>query len=236
MAPFGASRAGLMSVAADDIPDTAEFYWLAESFSDPWLDAVIEREMSVSGLTASTTNDTEIVSGDGTDGGLADISDFGSAWDGQAAIEFAISTTDNDAAVCGYRVDEGERLAISVGSTSITNANSDGVIGVGLGDANGNLVFFEGSTEINDGSLHSVVLNKTGNSFNNGDFEILVDNEPESLSLTTSEDDDLTNIPNELAADLGFWSENRDGFQNQINADIVGFGFHSAALSEATLL
>ena len=228
-----------VSVGIGAIPDSAVYYWLGESFADPWPDDVQELDMSVTGLSSTTVNGLDAVAGDGTDDhGLADIRDYAADWDGESAIEVAFETEDDERDILGFAEDgnQSHRVVMGIGGSTLTNGDNSGAIAFALGDASGNRVFFYGDSVINDGDLHSVVLNKTGNSWTGGDFEVLVDDQEETLSQHIA-DDDLTNIPDNWPEDMGFWGSNREGSINDIiEADVVGFGFHDETLEENTLI
>ena len=234
---IGTRTEATFEVEVSDIPDSAVYYWLGESFADPWPDDVQELDMSVTGLSSTTVDGHDAVAGDGTDGGgEANIEDYASDWDGEAAFEIAFRTTDDEVCFVGFNDDTG-RFAIGVGNANFTNGETSGVFTVRFEDDGGNTLEFEGETIINDGELHSLVINKTGNSWSNGDFDAIVDGSEESLSTPRDETDDLSNIPSSWGTYMGFWKINNDGDDaDEIEADIVGFGFHDATLSGTTLI
>ena len=126
MAPFGASRAGLMSVAADDIPDSEidpEYRWIASdldlSDSDPvtsnWVDRVSGLELAPTG---SPTFRSDIAGGqpaveiDSVDDGFDLVSSL-PHFDGAYTIIFVgvkLNSVDDDGTVVDFFDDNGVQI------------------------------------------------------------------------------------------------------------------------------
>jgi hypothetical protein len=230
-------RTGAGDVLFSAIRDSRVYYYVGESFGNPWTEEVTGSDMTVSGLTSTTLNGNDAVSGDGVDDhGLAPIGDYAGDFAGNAAVESVIQTTDNRGGVCGFLSRNGKgRFGMTIGPALTTGGLSDNVVCIAIEDESGNLLKFEGDTQINDGNLHSIVLNKTGGQFP-GDFELLVDGSAETLSASPN-NDDVTNLPADFGVDMAFFGENDDGsIVERLNADVVGFGFHNDTLNGSTLI
>jgi len=228
---------GLRSLSEiDAIPDSAVYYWLAESFADPWTDDVLGQNMSVSGLSASTISGEDSVSGDGAnDSGQANIGNWNPA--GTAAIELAIATN-GDGEPLGKKSGSNEqRIVAGIGDTGNANGTTAGVPAIHWRDPNDNRLSVEGETNISDGNLHTIIWGKEGDKWSNGDYYITVDGNDESLSINFNENDDHQNLDQLDLSNFAFFAANDNGsIVNHINADVVGFAFHDTDVRNATIL
>jgi hypothetical protein len=213
------------------IPDSAVLYWSGASFADPWPDEVQSEEMSINGLTATTVNGNDAVSGDGTNYGQADVSvlDLSSNF----AFEFAIKTTDSSGEIFGEERNGDERFAVGTGNTSISNGTGTGPV-IAIYDANqDNQFLLQADTGISDGNLNTVVFNVDldGGTQNN---EILINDTSVSFSISNFPSPTVSEIPQSNSA--FFAVDDNGSISDNINADIVGFGFHDQHLDGSTLI
>ena len=214
------------------IPDSAVYYWLAESFADPWLDEIVEREMSISGLTATTVDGRDAVAGDGSDYGEANISDFESQLNGPFAVEFALATTDDNMEMFGNRTSDG-RFVIGHGDTAFSNGSAgDGtVINISGGGSSHRI---QASSQLNDGSLTSVIINIPDIS-DATQSQILHDDQNVTTNVLVNDNPDTSAVS---LAEFLFW-----GFNNldndptpDLNGDIVGIAVHNDTIAESSLI
>ena len=228
MAPFGASRAGLMSVVRDDIPDSGEDHqYVADDFDDPWPDRIGDADMEVFGISASTFGNGETsVSGDGTDDhGLADgpqlifnRESFG--------VAFTFETTDSDARFGAVQEE------VSVGNVAQINLESGGEVDLTLRDDNGNTTAVETEQSYNDGDQYLCVINKNDDDPDNWDFYVSDMENAEDTTVTTDQgmDSDDMALSDE---EFGFWARNNNGsIDSYIDADMGFWGFNPDPYTE----
>ena len=216
------------------IPDSAEFYWINDSFGNPWIDEIVDREMTADNLSESTVNDTNTIS-NGGDFETADVSEFESILDSGFAIEFVIATTNNDDHIWGT-IDGTPRIYIGHGSSIVDNSpNSDNGIFFGGRDSNGDFLSVQTEQQINDGSLTEVIINVSATTSAN-DIDILIDGV--SANLVNQRDNDIS-LSDANLTECAFWGLNEIGDttnDDSITADIVGWGLHNQTISEGSLI
>ena len=181
------------------IPDDLVYQIRREEFSDPWPANIGGAEMSVFGLSA--TNGT--ISGGSGDHGLADIANligqketFGIAM--TIGVEWE-TTTDHAIAVRdGARID------------FLDSRENDGALGFWLQDNSGNNLRVYGNTDIGDGDIRPVVINKFGNSADQIELYIgdMSDDADES-NINVDESYDHSNF--DINEDLAFYARNDGG-------------------------
>ena len=208
MAPFGASRAGLMSVRRDAIPDSEADQKLAHRWylgdNGPFVDQVATND--------ATNNGTVSVSGDWVDGSAREadgdsewvnLTDWDGWW-GDSTSDWAIALSlktnqDQSSTWLGSR-DSENRNILNIRSES-------GVVEVLIRDETGNI--FERSFDVNyaDDSPRRFVINKTSNS---GNGIRLWENGSE-ISGTTDRDQGFTDPANTFPEAVGLFCENEGG-------------------------
>ena len=198
--PFGASRAGLMSVRRDAIPDSALLHFPFGERSDSTL---VEELEGADGTAVGLTNISGdfrggfAEDGDGTDdyGDLGDWSvvDFGADLDTTWTVLFTFKTTDDEVYLFGARDDvEGGATGFQVGLGRGTGGVGSGELEFFISDTNDDRLVISTDSAFNDGNKHRGAFVKRGNSAS--DLEIWIDGS--EVSTTTHDDTGLTTTHN----------------------------------------
>ena len=216
MAPFGASRAGLMSVTRDDIPDSAIYHYPFPDRSD---DTLVEQLQGENGTAVGLTNTSGdwwegfAEAGDGTDdyGDLTTLPLFSDPLVSDHTTDFwvamTVKTTVDSGDLTGAR-----HSASNDGHTSwfrfgVGVATDDGKPILLLRGADGDDVDEDirvaADQTVNDGNKHRIVLNKIGNDGN--DWEWYIDGS--SVSTIIERNDGID--------DFGDWT--RDFYTHAYN-------------------
>ena len=223
--PFGASRAGLMSVAEDDIPDSVESQWRREEFADPWPANVGDVDMSVSGLSKSTfSNGEDSVFGDGTDA------------HGLASGPETLATNETFGIAFTIQYPNPDQFDTFFGCTGdgqffIRDPSGSGTIEIALQDSNSNNLNVETDNQYDDGNPHPIIINKRGNSAS--DIGFYVDDMTTEQSTTINNDQGFDHTNYNLSTDWAFWARNTDGtIDSNIEADMGVIELNSNPYSE----
>ena len=223
MAPFGASRAGLMSVAVDDIPDSAVYRWPVDEGSGQTLTDELQNEdittnfenwVSGSQYVGENAKSFDGVDDEGsTSDSLPEITvsedfsieiwaDLGSVSSGEVFLYHHPS--DEDRVGFGIDQDDGSKVAFGVFDGTTRELQAD--IPSGLAQfvltwdsGNSNISAFVNSTETTDGgnlNFTSETKNElsVGHRENRQHTEVVVDLiQPHGETLSQSQVDDLYN-------------------------------------------
>ena len=214
-----------VSVGIDAIPDTHAYR--VEDFAEPWSDAVGDVDMSVSGLSASTFNNGEdSVSADGSDHGLADVSDFFS----QETFGIALTIEYTDEEFEDFlSVRDGSRFSLGTNE----NRSPVGQLQWIIRDANDNDIGIRTDTSFSDGTVRPVILNKNGNSAD--DLSIFVgDMETEQSVSIEVDDSGFDHQDVNIIEELAFYARNDNGtITSNSTADMGAIEFNSEPLTES---
>ena len=181
------------------IPDDLVYQIRREEFDDPWPANIGDAEMSVFGLSA--TNGT--ISGGSGEYGLADIANLiGQRETFGIAMTIGVNwNSDIDHAIA---VRDGARLDF------LNSRESEGTLGFWLDDDSGNSLRVYADTEIDDGDIRPVVINKFGNSANQ--MELFIGDMSEGADESTVNlDDDFNHEDFNVGEDLAFYARNDAG-------------------------
>jgi len=208
------------------IPDSVENQYPAEDFASPWPDQVGDADMSVTGLSKTTLNGSDVVTADGQDDhGVADILDLGGQQTWGFAMTFATSVSGDDF----------PRI-IGISDTSFDNScqiviRDTGVISFEW-RINNNRIRVTSSDAVNDGELKSIIINKNGDGAD--DIEVYVEDMTTDQSNIGLDDNlDSSNWP--LDDSYGIYARRlTDGtVDNNIAGDAGVFEFANEPLSES---
>ena len=168
--PLGASRAGLMSVAEDDIPDSAiAHYRLAESSGDTLTDEIGDNDGTASGASIVSNNYVGGYArdGDGTDDVLefATFNDFDyvQSWQDGTASLLTFETTDESRAIYANNVDD-DSPRMEVNTAGEYDSPSGRLEWAIVGEDFDNRQVVYSDIDVTDGTRYRLQLNKTGNS------------------------------------------------------------------------
>ena len=180
-------------------PDDLVYQIRREEFDDPWPANIGDAEMSVVGLSAS--NGT--VEGGQGDHGLSNIANIiGQRESWGIATTIAVNwDSDIDHAIA---VRDGSRFDI------LNSRENSGSLGIFIGDDDGNQLSIDGSTNVDDGDIRPVVINKFGNSADQMELFIgdMSDGDDES---TVNLDNDFNHENFNVVEDLAFYARNDGG-------------------------
>lgn len=212
------------------IPTTVDYRYQVDGFTtSTWFDEENNADMTVTGLTESTFgNGQNSISGDGTNYGLANgpqslISQqtFGLAF----TTEFSSISSLKCLFGVSDDADRANRFGVFSGLQS-----SFGQIELYLVDNNLNDLSVSTSTTFDDGSVHSVVINKSGDT--SSDISIYVDDMVTEQSLSVNNNDAFDHTNASQTKDLAFWARNSGSIMDIINADFGIFEFNTSQYSQ----
>ena len=195
--PLGASRAGLMSVAVDDIPDSAVLHYPMIDRSN---NTIIETLEGADGTAQGTTNVSNnwhegyAEDGDGNEDYIEltnwSVVDFGSSLTSNWSILITTETSNgNDVWIMGNDSGPDDMLfRLTIGHKNA----GEGELSYDMRDENGNILEVSTNNRFDDGDKHRIVWNKTGN--NADDLEIWVDGSKQDVSI--HEDEDFSTVSN----------------------------------------
>ena len=220
----GLKTHGLGPVSA--IPDSVENQYPAEDFESPWPDQVGDADMSVTGLSKTTLNGSDVVTADGQDDhGVSDILDLGGQQTWGFAMTFATSVSGDDFP-----------QIIGISDTSFDNSLSIIIRDTGVisyqWTINDNQTRVTSSDAVNDGELKSIIINKNGDAAD--DIEIYVeDMTTDESSISSDANLDSSNWP--LDDSYGIYARRvTDGTVDQnIAADAGVFEFSNQPYSQS---
>ena len=217
MAPFGASRAGLMSVAADDIPDSEAdqkliHRWVMDEGEGTIVeDTVGDEDGTIQGNVDWTSGNFIEETALDSPGGSGDLVEFGTLGDfgSNMASDFAVAYTivlddANGEGLMWNRLDSGTELNISLGGSS--GVSTDTPV-FGFRDDTEDRVYANSTESIADGEPRRIVCNKTGNSAS--DLEIWI-NKTETAEVNRDEGVDTSELSN-FDQDLPLFARNIQG-------------------------
>jgi hypothetical protein len=223
------SGGGIDVGAVDTIPNSVIYQYVAENFASPWPDEQGAADMTVNGLSASTfSNGEDSVAGDGVD-------DEGFA-DGPQNIPsnetFGVAFT---TAFDG--TDVTHWMGVRDGTSTFQIRETDfspgdlGHIFFGVKDDAGTREEVYTDSRYDDGNVHLVVWNKTGN--NVSDFDIYIDDMTTPVSTSVEESTGFDHTAYSINRDAAFWAFNDDGnIRNYKPHDIGLFEFNTSPYSE----
>ena len=224
MAPFGASRAGLMSVAADDIPDSAIYrYPFAERSDDTLVEEIQGENGTAVELTNVTGNWTEnhAERGDGTNyGSLVAFSE--TEFSGPFSLEFSFESTD----------DSDKRIGgVKEGSQRIVLRIREGNLAIQTSDIDNESIIVETTESFATGSQKHIVIG----------WDDFVDADTYDIYVDTVENSNVAFDQSPSAGNLTDYTEpffthakNDDGSKlDGIDADIGFWQFHDERLSQS---
>ena len=233
MAPFGASRAGLMSTRVDAIPDSvldqkADFRFaivegegteIEDSIGDNDATANFERWDDSEDWVGGWAKD-----GDGVDDHIdvGTLGDFGSNLDNDWFLAFTIKTTDESNFI-GFRED----WDFVFSTDSFGFGAADDVVTFAINDEDGNNSQVETNTEVTDGNPHRLILNSIGP--NPDDWEFYIDG---SDDINVLENDSVSNVSNFPVA-VYLLATNLDDNADMIIDNVIG-GQNKITSEEAT--
>lgn len=230
--PIGATRAGIRGIpVGDDIPDSVNYQWRVEDFSDPWPANVSTVDMSITGLTSSTfSNGEDSVFGDGTDDhGLADgPENIPSSESFGVAFTTQYSNVTSDGYWCGVRDGNAELFVRTSAS------GTDGGLEFTLSDNNGNALNIQSDNAFDDGTPKAVVMNKTGNRASDMDIYVSDMSNGAQIATTTADDQAFDHTNYSSAVSMGFYDVYIDGsfIDANLEAEVGVIEFNSDAYSE----
>lgn len=231
--PAGVEFEAHDAVELSAIPDSVVNQWVPPNFASPWPDEIGGAHMSITGLTTTTINSDDFVTGDGSD-------DFGQASAPQLGNRetFGIATTFNANSADVSDFDKAFGLSDTTANDVLNFQMQSDAIEVGYRTDGDDLAVNSGSTAVADGSTHAIVINKNGNDAT--DWEIYVDDMSTDLSNVRSDqagsDQAATYDPSNwtYSGDWGFWAELRDGSpQDHINASMGTVEFNTETYSQS---
>ena len=238
MAPFGASRAGLMSVAEDDIPDSVVYQYDARTYdgSDTWTDDVGNQNMTIVGSpTKSTLSDgSDSISGDGVDDAGRGPKVPNIIGDGEFTIEFAFQADINEGDFLRWGTQTGAGDRFSFREHAGDTGGDSGSMEFQMADSDGNRFFIDPQDNVSlfDGTRHDITW--IIKDLNNNDAEIIIDGQDPGVNVGFGESPHPNNFPNE---DMGFWGV-WDGSSFTEFWDDLEFGairIHDEAILEQTI-
>lgn len=212
------------------IPQSLTHQYPVETFtSSTWDDDIGSGNMSVNGMFSSTfSNGEDSVFGDGTD-------DIGLATGPEQLATnqtWGIALTINYVAENGFQDFTGVRSGNGQDVLAIFEDGNgvSGNIGAYLQDGNGNTLQVHTSSDYS-GSLHTIVINKNGNS--TADIDFYVDDMSSPVSKTTETDQAYDHTTVSMDYDMGFFSRNNQGTAEFPSEGDVGiFEFNSQPYSQ----
>jgi hypothetical protein len=189
-------------------PDSVDHQYKAPEFASPWPDAVGNVDMSISGLTSSTfSNGEDSVAGDGASHGEADITDLGS----QTQFGIAFTAEYSNISSTGFFLGQND------GGVNFTVETASGEVGLRINDGSNNIDAVS-TDQYDDGSVHAIVINKTGNSAS--DIQIYVDDMANNVA-TVSISGTINPASYSNARPFYFFARNDDGSESgAIDADM----------------
>ena len=214
------------------IPDSAIYYWDPSEFADPWVDEVVDEEMSVSGLSSSAFDDgTDAVEGGGSDDGTAPNIDLRN---NEMTIEYEIQTTTSDEQfVMGSVNSSGDTRGFMSGINGTTGGgDSEGDIGLWITDSNGNQLEIGGSVNINNGEKRKVTF-KIPDASNN-EIDLIVDGEFEDIELLQAESPNAEDMSDDIdQPQVGYWGRFLDGSMiAELDGKLGTIIFHDEAVDQ----
>jgi len=225
----GVSGGGLQNVSEElgKPPSSVTNQYVAPNFADPWPDEIGSATMSISGLTTSTINGDTFVSGDGSsDYGTASSENIGAQTTYGLAFTFKASSSnvsdfDTMIGTAGPNFNYATRFRVYQNEMEASWRE------------NGNKISVTGGT-IADGSVHTVIVNKTGDTA--GDFEIYVDDMSSDVSSIRTDDGGLDSSNYSHTGDYGFWVVNQGSgsdISDHIQADMATIEIGTEPYSES---
>jgi len=194
-----------------EIPDSVVYQYDAGTFATgdtSWADSVGSADMSISGDPQSVSlSDGSGVEGDGTDDyGSAAVADIATNQTLGLAFTVSLSSISNFSAFYGVSDDSNPTNRIAALSGLYGSAGSIEPIFV---DANDNRIEVYTTNQYDDGNIHSVIINKSGNTAS--DIDIYVDDMTTPVSTSTQSDGAFDHTNFNQSRNVGFWSRNNGG-------------------------
>lgn len=215
--------------AIDVIPDSVAYQYPVSTFgSSTWGDDVGSADMSVNGMSASTfDNGEDSVSGDGSDDyGLAD-GPQNILQNKSCGVAFTFARTSTGGSYFGSDI-----ASASGPRFWVYDPQDAGGFDVHFADDNENNISVVTDGSFNDGNIHAVVINKTGNSAS--DIEIYVDDMSSPVPISTNSDQSFDHNSYSNSDDCAFFANNEAGtIEKYMEMEAGIFEFNTDAYSQS---
>ena len=241
MAPFGASRAGLMSTRVDAIPDSVLLQYKATEVAagdTTWPDDNDVADMTLTGNESDETmsDGSESLGFDGdNDHGLIDFSnELSNEFQTEYTIELAFETTESSetSTPIGFQENDNQRIQTFLNRDENFNSD-DGNLLFRITDDSDNrlIVAFDSSPNLNDGTRQNLSIVVEDASSN--DVKFILNGVEEDVSIA---DSDGPNNFVDWTRDFTISAYNREGsIEAHSEIDYGALRLHDEAIDEQTI-